>query len=211
MSGNGHESDGELQVFEARLKTLLPEEYRECYEDVQPVSMGSAGLKFDSEGRVAWNEIWGSFCDLAMAGGPPHRGKLLEPATKAEIDADRAGYRNVINELTMKQNNWTLGAYCAQYCRFVTGHHSLEDRSVFPHLRRSDPALTPVLDRLEQAHLVIHDVLEQVDDALVGLVSGVSGTAELKVVVDELSRVLLEHLAYEEEELVPALDRYGFA
>jgi sirohydrochlorin cobaltochelatase len=26
---------------------------------------------------VAWDEMWGSFCDLAMAGGPPHRGTLL--------------------------------------------------------------------------------------------------------------------------------------
>lgn len=39
--------------------------------------MGSAGLKYDSDGRVAWNQIWNSFCDLAMAGGPPHKGKLL--------------------------------------------------------------------------------------------------------------------------------------
>ena len=97
----------------------------------------------------------------------------------------------------MRQNNWTLGAYCAQYCRFVTGHHGMEDRSVFPHLRRSDPALTPVLDRLESEHLVIHDVLEQLDEALVGLVSGASGSAELQRVVDRLSETLLEHLAYE--------------
>ena len=93
------EHSDEHEVFEARLKTLLPEEYRECYEDVQPVSMGSAGLKFSSDGRVAWDEIWGSFCDLAMAGGPPHRGRLLEPASKAEIDAEPGRYRQVVDEL----------------------------------------------------------------------------------------------------------------
>ncbi len=134
---------------------------------------------------------------------------IVEQVVAGEEQAHRA--RNAINELTMRQNNWTLGAYCAQYCRFVTGHHGLEDRSVFPHLRRSDPALTPVLDRLESEHLVIHDVLEQLDEALVALVSGASGTAELKRVVDLLSSTLLEHLAYEEVELVPALDRHGFA
>jgi hypothetical protein len=134
---------------------------------------------------------------------------IVEQVMAGEQDAQRA--RNAINELTMRQNNWTLGAYCAQYCRFVTGHHGLEDRSVFPHLRRSDPTLTPVLDRLESEHLVIHDVLEQLDEALVALVSGASGTAELKRVVDLLSSTLLEHLAYEEVELVPALDRHGFA
>jgi alkanesulfonate monooxygenase SsuD/methylene tetrahydromethanopterin reductase-like flavin-dependent oxidoreductase (luciferase family) len=134
---------------------------------------------------------------------------IVAQVVAGEEQAHRA--RNAINELTMRQNNWTLGAYCHQYCRFVTGHHGLEDRSVFPHLRRSDPALGPVLDRLEQDHLVIHDVLEQLDDALVGLVSGSSGTAELQRVVDRLGETLLEHLSTEEEALVDALDRHGFA
>lgn len=134
---------------------------------------------------------------------------IVEQVIDGEEQAHRA--RNVINDLTMRQNNWALGAYCQQYCRFVTGHHGLEDRSIFPHLRRSDPALTPVLDRLEAEHLVIHDVLEQLDDALVALVSGASGTAELQRVVDLLSQTLLDHLSFEEDELVPALDRYGFA
>ena len=137
---------------------------------------------------------------------------IVEQVVAGEEQAHRA--RNAINELTMRQNNWTLGAYCAQYCRFVTGHHTLEDRSVFPHLRRSDPTLAPVLDRLEAEHLVIHDVLEQLDDALVGLVSGAaggSGIVELQRVVDRLSTTLLDHLSFEEDELVPALDRHGFA
>ena len=93
------DSGADYELLEGRLKTLLPEEYRESYEDVQPVSMGSAGLKYGQDGRVAWNEIWGSFCDLAMAGGPPHRGTLLEPATKAEIDLHRERYRQVEEEI----------------------------------------------------------------------------------------------------------------
>lgn len=89
----------EFQVVEGRLKILLPEEYRESYEDVKPVSMGSAGLKFATDGRVAWEEMWASFCDLALAGGPPHRGKLLEPATAAEIDKEPGHYRQVVEEI----------------------------------------------------------------------------------------------------------------
>ena len=89
----------EYELLKARLKTLLPEEYRDSYEDVQPVSMGSAGLKFSQDGRVAWDEIWGSFCDLAMAGGPPHRGTLLQAAARADIALDREHYREVVDEL----------------------------------------------------------------------------------------------------------------
>jgi hypothetical protein len=77
-----------LEALDARLRTLLPEEYRDCYEDVQPISMGSAALAYDADGRAAWDRVWGSFCDLAMAGGPPHKGTLLEPGCEREIDAN---------------------------------------------------------------------------------------------------------------------------
>ncbi len=68
-----------LESLTARLKVILPETYHDCMEDIRPNPMGSAGLKYDEQGRVAWNQIWNSFCDLAMAGGPPHKGKLLQP------------------------------------------------------------------------------------------------------------------------------------
>ena len=57
--------------------------------------------------------------------------------------------RSAVNTMTMRQNNWTLGANCQLYCRIVTGHHTLEDHSVFTHLRRSEPDLAAVLDRLQ--------------------------------------------------------------
>ncbi len=78
--------------------------------------------------------------------------------------------RSAINTMTMRQNNWTLGAYCASYCRVVTAHHTLEDRSVFPHLRAVDPALGPVVDRLEAEHVIVHELVDRLDRALVGLV-----------------------------------------
>jgi sirohydrochlorin cobaltochelatase len=93
------EEHAALSALEVRLKTILPEQYQDCYEDVQPVSMGSAGLKYGSDGKVAWNEMWATFCDLAMAGGPPHKGTLLEPATQAEIDAHPDRYRQVLEEI----------------------------------------------------------------------------------------------------------------
>jgi hemerythrin-like domain-containing protein len=138
-------------------------------------------------------------------------GRVREVITQVVAGEEQAGRaRNLINELAMRQNNWTLGAYCAQYCRVVTGHHTLEDRSVFPHLRRSDPVLTPVLDRLEEEHHVIHDVLERVDRALVDLVSGEGDSAGVQESVDLLTDSLLSHLAYEERELIEPLARFGF-
>jgi sirohydrochlorin cobaltochelatase len=88
-----------LEALELRIKTILPEEYQDSYEELQPAPMRSAGLKYGADGAVAWNEIWGSFCDLAMAGGPPHKGTLLEPATRAATDADADRYRYVTQEI----------------------------------------------------------------------------------------------------------------
>jgi len=88
-----------LEELDFRIKAMLPEEYQESYGDVQPVSMGSAGLKYGLDGKVAWNEIWGSFCDLAMAGGPPHKGMLLEPAAPATIAAQAGRYTEVTDEI----------------------------------------------------------------------------------------------------------------
>jgi Hemerythrin HHE cation binding domain len=122
------------------------------------------------------------------------------------------GARAEVHAMSLRQNNWTLGAYCQSYCSFVNGHHSLEDASVFPHLRRSDPAAVPVLDRLQQEHVVIHGLLDDVDRALVALVRE-NDTAALDAVeqsIDLLADRLLSHLAYEERELRGPLSRHGF-
>jgi hypothetical protein len=88
-----------LAELEGRIRAILPEEYQDSFERVEPVPMGSAGLKFRDDGRVAWDEIWGSFCDLAMAGGPPHKGTLLEPGRPADIETQPERYEDVAEEI----------------------------------------------------------------------------------------------------------------
>jgi acyl dehydratase len=68
-----------------------------------------------------------------------------------------------------------LGTYCESYCRIVTTHHAVEDQSLFPQLRSSDARLSPVIDRLEEEHIVIHELLEGLDRALLALVAGFDG------------------------------------
>lgn len=125
--------------------------------------------------------------------------------------------RSVINTMTMRQNNWTLGAYCESYCRIVTGHHTNEDRGMFPHLVRADPALEPVVTRLHNEHEVIAGLLDDLDRALVALVGdpgygsdGQRALDELSDALDQLTESLLSHLSYEEEALHDALATHGF-
>ena len=133
---------------------------------------------------------------------------LIDQVAAGTLEAGRA--RSLINTMTLRQNDWTLGAYCQSYCRLVTTHHSLEDSSLFPHLRTADAALAPVIDRLEAEHHVIAGVLDEVDRGLVAVVSGPDGMAELQRAVDLLSDTMTSHLSYEERELVEPLARFGF-
>jgi hypothetical protein len=88
-----------LAELDERLRVLLPPAYADSYETLSPVPMKSAGLKLDARGDVAWNEIWESFCDLALAGGPPHKGALLGPASAADVEAHPELYDRVVREV----------------------------------------------------------------------------------------------------------------
>jgi cation diffusion facilitator family transporter len=79
------------------LLSILPPRYQDKLPSAAP--MGAAGLKFADDGSVAWDAIWTDFCDLALAGGPPHRGTLLEPVSPESIEANPEGYENTLKEL----------------------------------------------------------------------------------------------------------------
>ncbi len=93
------DDDRAFALLDFRMRVLLPAQYQDTTEDLQPVPMRSAGLKFDADGRVAWDEIWQSFCDLAMASGPPHKGTLLEPGRRDAIAAEPDRYQEVVDEI----------------------------------------------------------------------------------------------------------------
>ncbi|HTZ88051.1 MAG TPA: hemerythrin domain-containing protein [Solirubrobacteraceae bacterium] len=133
---------------------------------------------------------------------------LLAQVKEGALDAGQA--RGALAEMALRQNDWTLGAFCARYCRAVAGHHGLEDEAVFPHLARSDAALAPVIERLTAEHLVIADALDAVDRALVEHINNRADFAPLQRAIDFLTDALLSHLSYEEHELVEPLARHGF-
>lgn len=89
----------ELMALDAKINAILPPQYQNCYDAVEPASMGSAGLRLGPDGQVAWDEIWTHFCDLALAGGPPHRGSLLEAGSAEDALAEPESYGQVVEEI----------------------------------------------------------------------------------------------------------------
>ncbi len=88
-----------LIVLDMELDSILPSEYQGRTDEVKSRSMGSAQIHSDKFGEVAWDEIWTSFCDLALAGGPPHRGQLLEAITAEQANKDLSAYQVVVREI----------------------------------------------------------------------------------------------------------------
>lgn len=77
---------------------VLPARYR-AGRVVSAASMRSAALTYDEDGRVAWDRVWRRFCDLGLAGGPPHRGTLLEPPSRDDVLASPGDSARVAAEI----------------------------------------------------------------------------------------------------------------
>jgi len=93
------EEEAQLRELDRKINDLLPPQYQGRYEEVSARSMGTAPLQFGPDGRVAWDEMWTTFCDLALAGGPAHRGTLLEAVPTTEALAEPEKYQAVVAEI----------------------------------------------------------------------------------------------------------------
>ncbi len=94
----GHEHAPLAADGARRVENILPPRYQGGAV-ASSTPMRSAPLNYDADGQVAWDTIWQSFCDLALAGGPPHRGTLLEPASKEDVLQNREDYVRVAAEI----------------------------------------------------------------------------------------------------------------
>jgi hemerythrin-like domain-containing protein len=134
-------------------------------------------------------------------------GTVVEQVEQGILDAGAA--RSHINAMALRQNAWTLGAFCSAYCRVVTVHHSIEDTNLFRDLRAADPSLGPVLDRLSAEHEGIAGHLDAIDRALVAYVEDESLLDGVRTAVEGLRDALLPHLAFEEDQLLGPIGRLG--
>jgi hemerythrin HHE cation binding domain-containing protein len=105
---------------------------------------------------------------------------------------------------------WRLRASCLHYCRFVHHHHRLEDRALFPELRRTNPSLGPVVDRLQEDHRRVASLLRGVESAAEVLDGDDTPAARtsLSTALDALAEHLLAHLELEEASVAETLRRW---
>jgi hypothetical protein len=126
--------------------------------------------------------------------------EVASGASSAEV-ADR------IAALQANSPIWNLQVNCLYHCRIVHMHHHHEDVDMFPALRRSNPDLSAVVDRLESDHRAISVLLDNVESLARKLDDATpSATRDaLVIALRDLATRLLEHLAYEEENVAATM------
>jgi hypothetical protein len=114
-----------------------------------------------------------------------------------------------IKDLKRDGKLWQLKMGCLRYCRFVHSHHNLEDAAFFPALREANPALNPVVDKLEDDHRKVSDLLDAVEEGA-DVLTKIDSDAVRRSITDTLTVLaerLLEHLDYEEQNVGPTTRR----
>jgi hypothetical protein len=108
-----------------------------------------------------------------------------------------------IESLQLASPLWQLKINCLQYCRFVHSHHHAESLLLFPRLRLANPALVPVVDKLESDHARVSDLLDDVSAAALELADREDAALRHRLIdaLGALSAELLAHLDYEEEHV----------
>ena len=141
------------------------------------------------------------------------RRDLLTVGRLAKAARDGLDPATIVAEVRTLESNsplWQLRLGCWHYCRFVHGHHTLEDMALFPMVRKQDPSLNPIVDKLERDHLVVHHITERIVESANRVPGDPTGIARFELVgaLGELETHLLEHLSLEEQTLQPLLSSW---
>jgi len=140
------------------------------------------------------------------ADGPPNvNATSMGQGLKVVHDAFRRELALLRKEFTTAGP--TLGAQlrvnCLTLCAGLHNHHTGEELGIFPFLADSRPELAPALDRLREEHERIAALTAELK-RIIGDDSADPRHAHREV--ERLTTELETHLAYEEEQLIPALD-----
>jgi Hemerythrin HHE cation binding domain len=130
-----------------------------------------------------------------------------ELAAEVAAGASSGHVADRIAELQADSPIWKLQVNCLYHCRIVHMHHHGEDADMFPALRRSNADLGAVVDRLESDHRAISVLLDNVE-SLARKIDDSATSAErdaLVLALRDLATRLLEHLAFEEENIAATM------
>jgi len=98
---------------------------------------------------------------------------------------------------------WQFQVSCLRYCGLVHMHHNAEDTMFFDELEQTNPAISPVIERLRADHRAVSDYIDTVETGTRALKDDDSQAARRAVAnaLQALNEHLLAHLDYEERNV----------
>ena len=137
-------------------------------------------------------------------------GIFLEHLKQGKITA--VTFADSINKIELNQNMRMFGTLCGRECQVLNFHHDAEEQMIFPELERQNiDALSKIVARLRQEHLVVHELLKRLEEAADKLINDTSTSNfdEITEIFEQLHKVVKSHFGYEETELREALGKFA--
>ena len=116
-----------------------------------------------------------------------------------------------VSNVELTHNMRMFGTMCGRECQVLTFHHDAEEHMIFPQLEQQNiQALSRVVERLKQEHLIVHELITRLETAAHALVQNPDehNLAKTKATFAKLHTVVISHFGYEETELREALGRF---
>ena len=100
-------------------------------------------------------------------------GIFLEHLKQGKITA--VAFADSINKIELSQNMRMFGTLCGRECQVLNFHHDAEEQMIFPELERQNiDALSKIVERLRQEHLVVHELLKRLEEVADKLIKDTS-------------------------------------
>ena len=116
-----------------------------------------------------------------------------------------------VSNVELTHNMRMFGTMCGRECQVLTFHHDAEEHMIFPQLEQQNiQALSRVVARLKQEHLIVHELITRLETAAPALVQNQDehNFARTKATFVQLQTAVISHFGYEETELREALGRF---
>ncbi|MDT0485146.1 nitroreductase/quinone reductase family protein [Streptomyces doebereineriae] len=190
-------------TYEAKAVVLAGEERNRAFARAVESERGWAAYQEKTDRVlpvVALHEITRPGPPNINASSPGEAIRLVHDAFRRELGLIRKELAST------SDGSSTLGAQlrvnCLTFCQGLHNHHTGEDVAMFPFLADRHPEAAPAIDRLRTEHEHIAALVEELREALSG-----TDLDTVRTEVDRLTTELEAHLTYEEEQLIPLLDR----
>jgi hemerythrin-like domain-containing protein len=115
----------------------------------------------------------------------------------------------VDGQLALPQMQARLSRYGGILVQQLHGHHHIEDAHYFPLLSGREPALGRGFELLDADHHALDGLLARFTEGANGVLRGTSEPGRFHDGLAEFDRLLLRHLADEEDLVVPVILKHG--